>query len=185
MGVKDWAYSDTGDGAVVVLHVWHRNPLAPDDRTRPLIVAVADECSSRPYTAGPGGWYQAMAELRRSLGLRYWIADPSRHELLKAAARHVAKIGPVRAASKADKAGRIVLVQSLLHHGEGVAPALYISRDCTALQSQIPAYRRKFKRSGEVADEPYDYNDHALDCLAFAAGHLMVGGESTPPPQIR
>lgn len=178
LGVKDWAYSDTRPGALVVLHVWLRNPLSTGDRTRPLVVVVDDRREVLPYTKE--GWYGVMAELRREYGIHYWIADPSRHELIKAAAKHLASIGPVRPAPKPDKAGRIVIVQSWIHHEDGVPPALYVSDRCKILPREIPAYRRAFARSGEMKEEPYQYDDDCLDCLAFAAGHLTEGGFVVP-----
>ena len=183
LGVKDWAYTETSDGAIVCLHVWHRNPLDEKDQTRPLIVAVDDFCGAMPYTVK--GWYGKMSEFRSTYHIRKWIADPSRHELLRSAGKHIRRIGPIYPAPKEDKPGRITLVQSLLHHQEGVAPALYISKRCQALQRQMPNYRRKFTALGGVSDDPYDYDDHVLDCLAFAAGYLMVGGESAAPPGFR
>ena len=178
LGVIDWAYSDTRPGASVVLHIWLRNPLATGDNTRPLIVAVDDRREVMPYTRE--GWYRTWGDWRREYGIPYWIADPSRHELIKSAGKHLNTIGPVRPAPKADKPGRITIVKSWLHHQVGISPSFYVSNRCKILPRELPDYRRKFKASGAISEDPYDYDDDCLDCVAFAAGHLTEGGFVIP-----
>jgi len=178
IGVIDWAYSQTSPGAAVVYHVWSRNPLDPGDRTRPLVVAVADVQRAQAYTWD--GWWRDLERLRVVHGVQRWFADPNRDEMIQAARKVSGRIGSVTAASKKDKPGRLVLVGSLLHAADGGFPAFYVASNCEHLARQFARYRWKTDSHGNPRDIPVDYDDHCIDCTAFLVGEIMAGGHVVP-----
>jgi hypothetical protein len=172
-GIIDWAYSPRRPGGCVVFHRWAKNPLDSSD-SRPLIIACEDRQKRQPYTAD--GWYADFIDLRDRYGFNLWYADPSMKEMLTNARKF--GIGAVKAAEKADKAGRINLTKSLLHHNEreGIYPALYVSDKCKNLPRQFERYKYVVNSRGEATDKPTDSDDHCLDCVAFAMGTWVKGG---------
>jgi len=181
LGVKDFAYSVTRQGAAVVFHVWLQSPLDRETKRRPLVIAVKDVQEAMEYA--PGGWWQTLHDLRTEYHVQLWYADPSRAELLLNAYRQRGFIGPMKPAEKADKAGRILLVKSLLEHNEHMPPGLLISDECRHLPRQFAAYRWKLDSEKNPTNVPRDDDDHCLDCCAFLMGMIMRGGWSVP--QIR
>lgn len=180
IGVIDYAYGRTNPGACVVFHVWYQSPLESREARRPLVVAVQDHQAVEEYTRE--GWFATLAELRREYGVRYWLADPSRPDMLLITRKFSGEIGRVVPAEKAHKWDRINLVRAGLHHDRqrGISPALYVHQDCGHLIRQFGRYRRRLSRSGEPTDQTVDYDDHCLDCTAFLYGKIMVGGQGVP-----
>jgi len=183
VGVKDFAYSSTQPGAAVVFHVWFHHPLdvgleLAKDFRRPLVIAVEDLEQKAEYTAA--GWIQDLASLRHRHGVRYWYADPSRDELLQLLQRFKAKVGLVKPASKADKAGRRTLLKALMEHSAETPPAFFVSSKCRTLPTQIASYKWKLDAKRNPKPEPQEHDDHCIDCCCFLMGHVMRGGMGLP-----
>lgn len=173
VGVIDWAYSTTKPGAACVYHVWRTNPFRRDSKL-PLVIVVADLQVAQDYTRS--GWYGDLARLRDHYGVTMWWCDPSRAELVANARKYHSIIGPVMPASKADKAGRIMLVRA---HLRGDPPSLIVSEDrCENLPRQFANYRKKLDIRGNVLEQTIDHDDHCLDCCAFLMGMITQGGYS-------
>ena len=183
IGTIDWAYSAQKPGACVIFHVWQQNPL-DRQRSGPLVVAVRDAQEAMAYTTD--GWYKVFRELKREYKPSVWYADPSMPELIVTANKvgrrpdrdGLPLFGKVKKADKADKAGRINLVKSLLHHVDGEHPAFFVSESCRILPRQFENYEYKLDRDKNPTDEPSQYEDHALDCVAFMAGMVIPRGVS-------
>jgi len=170
-GLIDWT-GGAAPGAVVVCHVWRRNPLAPQD-PRPLVVVVAEHQGYEAYTED--GWWGILRDLDRRWGVDRWIGDPHAPALITEAQGVGIWVEPGVAA---DKAGRIQLVAGMLHHDRrhGILPALYVAADCPVTARQFANYSWRITRSGEIMDKPRDYDDHCLDCLAMLIPELEAGG---------
>jgi hypothetical protein len=170
-GVIDWSYG-AAPGAAIVAAVWYRNPLVKGD-TRPLIAVLADEQQKASYSEA--GWWSTLRSMAQHHGVATWFADPASEHLIKLAKR--GNIGaPIRPAHRSDKAGRIQMTKSLLHHSDNVAPSLYVSEKCQHTMRQFATYRWRVSRSGLVSDRTIDYDDHCLDCIAFLVGSLPQSG---------
>jgi hypothetical protein len=174
-GVIDWAYSSQRPGACVVYHIWRQNPLDPA-RSQPLIIAVADRQEAMAYNAH--GWYREFKDLRTLYGVQRWYCDPSMDEMRRAAVK--AGIGIVDPADKADKAGRINLVKSLLYHDTDSPPALLVSDSCKHLPRQFENYQYRLDAHKNPTDRPSDIDDHCLDCCAFLVGMVLPRGGPVP-----
>jgi hypothetical protein len=180
IGVIDFAYSTTKPGAAVVFHVWPHHPLdkGVTDKhfRRPLVIAIEDLEQAKEYTAG--GWFHDLSQMKARTGLRYWLCDPSRPEMVTMCRRYKHRkpvIGLVEPAEKADKPGRMLHFKALLEHGEDYPPAFMVSSKCTTLPSQIANLKWKLDVRKNPTDTPQDDNDHCVDCCCFLMPRVGVG----------
>jgi len=168
VGIVDWT-GGSAPGAFVVVHVWRRNPLAVDD-PRPLVVCVADHQGHEAYTMD--GWWGLMHDAERRYGIGRWIGDPHAPHLIAQAQANGLWVEPGPAQ---DKGGRLNMVGAMLHHGEDVVPALYVSTHCEHIARQFSAYVWRVTREGHITDKPRQYDDHCLDCLAMLMPEIEAG----------
>lgn len=169
-GAIDW-FEGYHPGGGVCIYYWAKNPLNEDD-SRPLL-AVAAECHGKyAYTTEPGGWwahFRGMDDAHRPFK---WFADPHNPRLILEAQ----KLGLFcYGADAADKLGRIGLIHGLLHWTETLEPALVVSAACPVAARQFGGYQRQIARyTGEVKEEPKQYDDALLDALAFVVGEIVA-----------
>lgn len=182
-GCIDWSYKADTPGAAIMVHYWRRNPLNPEDK-RPLIILVEDAQEKMAYT--DDGWWGVLRGMARRHSPVGWYADPHSPHLIKAAniAQHGCadfdRFGKVMQADARDKAGRIVMVKSLLHFDKGLPPALYVSGQCSEFPRQFSNYKYRTDRvTGDITEKTIDYDDHCLDALAFVVGKVYGGVPTT------
>jgi hypothetical protein len=169
-GAVDWS-GGAAPGAATVVHVWRRHPLSPLD-PRPLMVIVEDSQGKQAYT--DDGWWGILRSLDQRWGVDRWVGDPHSPHLITQARGAGLYVEP---GPHADKAGRINVVAGLLHHdpSKSVSPALLVSDRCTHVPRQFAQYSWRVSRDGAVQDQPRQYDDHCLDCIAMLAGEIVSG----------
>jgi hypothetical protein len=162
IGLVDWS-GGTAPGAAVICWLWRDNPIVPDD-PRPLIVAIWDYEGHDAYA--DHGWWGILREAEARHGVDKWVPDPHDPTLVKAMKKAGFTVvpGPMQ-----DKSGRIALLAGQIHfdHKDGVLPAFFCSVKCENIQRQMAGYRWQVKRSGEVSENPKQWDDHTLDGLAM------------------
>jgi hypothetical protein len=167
-GGIDW-FEGVAPGGAIVVYYWSRNPLNKED-SRALLV-IADEHHGREaYT--DEGWWGILSSMDHRHHPFRWFADPHNPRLIREAkSRGLIIYG----ADAADKLGRIGLIHGHLTCSADREPALVVASKCPVMAGQFSGYQRKISRfTGEVQEEPRQYNDALLDSLAFIVGEIVA-----------
>jgi len=166
----DW-HDGGAPGAALVIYIWNTgNPLDPND-PRPLMLVMEeymDDEERLEYTSD--GWWRVLRDMRDRRGVTKIYADPTSEHLIRLARRNNI---PAKGIDNTDKLGRLTLINSQCHVPDGCHPALLVSADCKKLISRMATYHWIRGHDGVVTNRATQYNDHLIDCLAYAAGRFV------------
>lgn len=171
----DW-HNGGDPGACICTYIWLRNPLDPQDRTRPLFLVVAefeDDEKRLPYAKG--GWWDVLTDMRDLWSVRKIFGDPAGTKLLRYAKRAGLRIKP---ADNEDKNGRLEAINSLctIPDTPSGKPALLVSSECPKLIARMNVYHWKVDPKTDLpTSKASQYDDHLTDCLAYTGGRYAKG----------